>query len=90
MKSRVATQFSLRIVYSAGNFRTVVKAWTGTVELTEHGSFHGHFLIWLLGGMNPSDIHLRLQKYLEFDLLFCHILKLFHVIHFLTLIIVRS
>ena len=63
-------QFYLRIVYSVGNFRAIVKAWTGTVELTEHGSFHGHFLIWLLGGMNPSDIHLRLQKDLEFEFAF--------------------
>jgi len=45
-----------------------LKTWSGTVELTERGSFHGHFLIWLLGGMNPSDIHLRLQKDFEFEL----------------------
>ena len=44
-----------------------LKAWTGTVELTERGSFHGHFFIWLLGGMDPSDIHLQLQIDFEFE-----------------------
>ncbi len=44
-----------------------LKAWTGTVELTERGSFHGHFLIWLLGGINPSDLHTRLHGDIEFE-----------------------
>ena len=44
-----------------------LKAWTGTVELTERGSFHGHFLIWLLGGMNPSELHARLHQNIQFE-----------------------
>jgi hypothetical protein len=32
-----------------------------TSELTDRGCFHGHFLIWLLGGMNPSDVHEKLR-----------------------------
>ena len=36
-------------------------AFYGTSELTERGGFHGHFLLWLLGGLNPSDIHEKLK-----------------------------
>src|SRR5882672_5898384 len=43
-----------------------LKAWTGTVELTERGCYHGHFLIWLLGSMNPGNTHIRLQQDSEF------------------------
>jgi hypothetical protein len=38
-----------------------LRAFYGTSELTERGSFHGHFLIWLLGGMNPADLHQKLR-----------------------------
>jgi hypothetical protein len=27
----------------------------------ERGSLHSHFLIWLDGGSNPTDIHQKLQ-----------------------------
>ena len=37
-------------------------AFYGTCEFTERGSLHGHFLIWLLGGLNPNDIHQRLKE----------------------------
>jgi hypothetical protein len=37
-------------------------AFYGTCEFTERGSLHGHFLIWLLGGLNPNDIHLKLKS----------------------------
>ena len=37
-----------------------IHAFYGTNELTEHGSFHGHFLLWLVGGLNPTDLHARL------------------------------
>ena len=39
-----------------------VRAFYGTSEFTERGSLHGHFLIWLLGGLNPSDLHARLSN----------------------------
>jgi hypothetical protein len=38
-----------------------LRAFYGTSELTDRGCFHGHFLIWLLGGMNPSDVHEKLR-----------------------------
>ena len=37
-----------------------LQAFYGTSEYTERGSLHGHFLIWLQGGANPSEIHRRL------------------------------
>ena len=37
-----------------------LEAFYGTSELTECGSFHGHFLIWLLEGLYPADLHLHL------------------------------
>ena len=43
-----------------------IQAFYGTCEFTERGSFHGHFLIWLLGGLNPNQIHQRLKNDLEF------------------------
>jgi len=39
-----------------------LRAFYGTSEFTERGSLHGHFLIWLVGGMNPSDLHDRLRN----------------------------
>jgi len=44
-----------------------LRAFYGTSELTDRGSFHGHFLIWLLGGMNPTDLHQRLQRDPEYE-----------------------
>jgi hypothetical protein len=37
-----------------------IRAFYGTSEFTERGSLHGHFLIWLVGGLNPTDLHARL------------------------------
>ena len=34
-----------------------LRAFYGSSEYTERGNLHGHFLIWLAGGANPSDIH---------------------------------
>ena len=41
-------------------------AFYGTGELTDRGCFHGHFLIWLLGGLNPSQIHEHLKHDVAF------------------------
>ena len=38
-----------------------LKAFYGTSEFTERGQLHGHFLLWLVGGMNPSDLHVKLK-----------------------------
>jgi Helitron helicase-like domain at N-terminus len=34
-----------------------LRAFYGTAELTECANFHGHFLLWLMGGLNPSQLH---------------------------------
>ncbi|KDQ06455.1 hypothetical protein BOTBODRAFT_121485, partial [Botryobasidium botryosum FD-172 SS1] len=39
-----------------------VCAFHGNVELTERGNFHGHFIIWLLGGINPSEVHSKMAS----------------------------
>ena len=33
-------------------------------------NFHGHFLIWLLGGLNPTEIHSKLGKHDDFEACF--------------------
>jgi hypothetical protein len=38
-----------------------LRAFYGTPELTERANFHGHFLIWLVGRLNPSEIHKHLH-----------------------------
>ena len=44
-----------------------LQAWVGTTELTERANFHGHFLIWVLGGLNPTEIHSKLAKHDDFE-----------------------
>lgn len=44
-----------------------LKAFYGTMELTERGSCHIHYLIILLGGLNPSDMHHRLDDTEDFQ-----------------------
>ena len=38
-----------------------IRAYYGTAEFTERGQLHGHFLIWLDGDLNPSDVHARMK-----------------------------
>ncbi|KAG1744865.1 hypothetical protein EDD22DRAFT_786211, partial [Suillus occidentalis] len=38
-----------------------IQAFYGSSEYTERGSLHGHYLLWLDGGSNPSDIHRKLR-----------------------------
>ena len=52
---------------SEGGILGHLQAWTGTAELTEHANFHGHFSIWLLGGLNPSEINSKLAKHDDFE-----------------------
>ena len=42
-------------------------AFYGTSEFTNRGSLHGHFLIWLVGGLNPSELHEKLHSSKEFE-----------------------
>ncbi|KAG1772158.1 hypothetical protein EDD22DRAFT_768732 [Suillus occidentalis] len=38
-----------------------IRAFYGSSEYTERGSLHGHYLIWLEGACNPSDMHIKLR-----------------------------
>src|ERR1700692_3229728 len=44
---------------SEGGILGHLRAFYGTGELTERANFHGHFLLWLEGGLNPSQLHER-------------------------------
>jgi len=44
-----------------------LRAFYGTSEFTDRGSLHGHFLIWLIGGLNPSDLHEKLCSSKDFE-----------------------
>ena len=44
-----------------------LKAFYGTSEFTERGQLHGHFLLWLVGGMNPSDLHVKLKDNTQYQ-----------------------
>lgn len=46
---------------SEGGLFGRLRAFYGTCEYTEQGSLHDHFLLWLKGGMNPTEIHRRLS-----------------------------
>ncbi|HEX9503120.1 MAG TPA: hypothetical protein VF974_02255 [Patescibacteria group bacterium] len=57
-------------------------AYYGTAELTEHAQLHAHFLIWLDGGLNPSEVHDKMklspkwkEQYFEFweDIIYHHV-----------------
>jgi hypothetical protein len=39
-----------------------IRAYYGVAEFTDRGQLHGHFLIWLDGGLNPSDVHNKMRN----------------------------
>ncbi|KAI0738912.1 hypothetical protein C8Q80DRAFT_1065349, partial [Daedaleopsis nitida] len=39
-----------------------IRAFYGSSEFTNRANLHGHFLIWLKGGLNPSDLHKKLTE----------------------------
>jgi len=45
-----------------------LKAFYGIAEYTGRGDHHGHFLLWLLGALNPTDLHEKLKSSPGFDL----------------------
>ena len=47
---------------SEGGILGHLRAFYGTAELTERANFHGHFLLWLMGGLNPSQLHEHLAS----------------------------
>jgi hypothetical protein len=53
--------------FAAGGILGHIHTFYGTSEFTERGALHGHFLIWLQGGLNPSDLHTRLHGDKEFQ-----------------------
>ncbi|KAJ3559531.1 hypothetical protein NP233_g11239 [Leucocoprinus birnbaumii] len=42
-------------------------AFIGTTEFTERGSLHGHRILWLQGGLSPSELHRRLDSSTTFQ-----------------------
>jgi hypothetical protein len=43
-----------------------LRAFNGTVESTNRGGLHGHFMLFLRGGLNPSDLHHKMKETPEF------------------------
>ena len=39
-----------------------LEAFYGIAEYTGRGDHHGHFLLWLLGALNPADLHEKLKS----------------------------
>lgn len=39
-----------------------LQAFYGTTECTERGGLHGHFMLWLVGALNPTDLHAQLKS----------------------------
>jgi hypothetical protein len=66
-ESLLGWDFSKRQSSETGGIWGRLRAFYGTTEYTERGSLHGHFLIWLEGAGNPSDIHGRLNQSTEYQ-----------------------
>ncbi|SJL16370.1 uncharacterized protein ARMOST_19892 [Armillaria ostoyae] len=49
--------FKKRRLTKEGGIIGHLKAFYGTNELTERGSYHVHFLMILMGGLNPTELH---------------------------------
>ncbi|KAF5365147.1 hypothetical protein D9757_011773 [Collybiopsis confluens] len=47
-----------------------IRAFYGCAELTDRGSFHGHYLIFLRGGLNPSETHRKMRADESYQLQF--------------------
>lgn len=45
-----------------GGILGFLKAFYGSTEYTERGVLHGHFLLWLEGGLNPSEVHSKMKE----------------------------
>jgi hypothetical protein len=46
----------------SGGILGKLEAFYGSSEFTERGQLHGHFLLWLLGGLNPTEVHSRMRN----------------------------
>ncbi|CAG8712622.1 2689_t:CDS:1, partial [Acaulospora colombiana] len=52
---------------SKGGIFGHILAHYGKAECTGRGNLHGHHILWLLGGLNPSDAHSKLENNPEFQ-----------------------
>lgn len=52
---------------SGGGLLGHLQAYYGMTKYTERGSLHGHFVLWLEGGLNPSDLHKHLVTDPDFE-----------------------
>jgi len=59
--------FKKNISTKNGGILGRLQAFYGTTEFTERGSLHGHFVIWLVGGINPSELHERMTNNPEYQ-----------------------
>lgn len=67
--------YNTRKLTRRGGILGHLRAFYGSSELTDRGAFHGHFLIWLLGGCNPQEIHRRLKEDPDFEKRFFEFLE---------------
>ena len=51
----------------SGGILGKLESFYGSSEFTERGMLHGHFLSWLLGGLNPAEIHNRMHDVDDFQ-----------------------
>ena len=50
-----------------GGILGYLSAFYDSNEVTEWGQWHAHFLIWLTGAPNPSEIHAQLKSEPDYD-----------------------
>jgi len=53
--------FNKRESTPSGGILGKLEAFYGSSEFTDRGMLHGHFLLWLLGGLNPSEVHQKMR-----------------------------
>ena len=51
----------------SGGILGKLEAFYGSSEFTERGMLHGHFLVWLLGGLNPAEVHRKMRDDEDFQ-----------------------
>ncbi|KAF5357491.1 hypothetical protein D9758_012513 [Tetrapyrgos nigripes] len=63
--------FDKRCSTEEGGIFGKIRAFYGTLEHTERGEFHGHFEIFLVGGLNPTETHAKMRIDPTFERRFC-------------------
>ncbi|PPQ75657.1 hypothetical protein CVT26_001814 [Gymnopilus dilepis] len=59
--------FELERSTEMGGILGHLRAFYGVREVTGRGQFHIHFVLWLVGALNPSDLHEKLKSCPGFD-----------------------